>query len=49
MLAIEQVKKIIGDPDISDEEAEQIRDECRIFAEIIFERWLKNKSPRDDE
>jgi hypothetical protein len=40
MLAIEKIKELIGDPKISDEEAECVRDECQIFAEIIFDQWL---------
>jgi len=43
MLAIEKVKELIGDPNISDEEAECVRDECRILAEIIFDQWLAEK------
>jgi hypothetical protein len=40
MLTLEKVKGLIGDAGLSDEEAELVRDECRIFAEIIFEQWL---------
>ena len=43
MLAIEKIKELIGDPKISDEEAECVRDECRIFAEIIFDQWLAER------
>lgn len=43
MLTIERIKELIGSADLSDSEAEQIRDECRIFAEIIFEQWLYEK------
>jgi hypothetical protein len=42
MLNIPDVKKLIGDETISDQEAEQVRDECRIFAEIVFEQWLED-------
>ncbi len=55
MLTIEKIKELIGDSDISNDEAEGIRDECRILAEIIFERWLDEKrknqirSPRSNQ
>ena len=42
MLSIERTKELLDDPSISDEEAEQIRDECRILAEIVFELWREN-------
>ena len=41
MLSIERLREV--DPNLkglTDEEVEKIRDECRIFAEIIFESWL---------
>ena len=40
MLSIERVKELINDPDISDAEVEQIRDEYHTLVEIIFEVWL---------
>lgn len=39
MLSIEEVKKIIGDPSITDKEIKVIRDECYSLAEIIYEMW----------
>ena len=43
MLSIEKTKKLIGDPNMSDEEAEKIRDEFRALAEIIFEDWYEKR------
>lgn len=42
MLSIERVKEILGS-NVSDEEAEKIRDGCQSLAEIIFEQWLEDK------
>ena len=36
MLTVERIKEIIDDPSLSDEELEQIRDELRCLAELIF-------------
>jgi len=41
MLSIEETKKLLGDQNVSDEEAEKIRDDFRMLAEIAFEKWLK--------
>jgi hypothetical protein len=43
MLNLEQVKKLLNDPAISDEEALEIRDQFYSLAEIIFEQWQKEK------
>ena len=42
-MTTEGAKDLINSPDFSDKKAEQIRSECRIFAEIIFEQWLYEK------
>ena len=43
MLTLEQVKKILDDPSISDQEALEIRDQLHALAEIIFEQWQKER------
>lgn len=44
MLSIEDTKKILNDPNMSDEEATKIRDGFRALVEIIFEQWLYEKN-----
>jgi hypothetical protein len=39
MLSIERVKELLKDQNISNEEAEEIRDGCRSLAEVIFTQW----------
>lgn len=43
MLTIQQIKNMLGDPNISDAEATEIRDGFRSLAEVIFEQWEKEK------
>ena len=43
MISLEQVKALLNDPTISDEEVLEIRDQCYSLAEIIFEQWQKDK------
>lgn len=43
MLSVERVKELLNDPKISDEETEKIRDEFYIFADMIFDKWIKDK------
>lgn len=37
MLSIEKTKKLIGDPNVSDEEVRQLRDACYGLSELTFE------------
>lgn len=39
-ISIAQTKEILKRPDMSDEEAEYIRDGFRSLAEIIYEKWM---------
>lgn len=43
MITIQQIKTILNNPNLSDEEAIAIRDGFRSLAEIIFEQWEKEK------
>lgn len=43
MLTIQQFKKTLNDPTISDSEALEIRDQLYSLAEIIFEQWQAEK------
>ncbi|MBI3337021.1 MAG: hypothetical protein HY005_00150 [Candidatus Staskawiczbacteria bacterium] len=43
MLSVERVKELLKDKNISDKEAEEIRDDFRIFAEIIFDKWMNER------
>ena len=47
MLSVERVKELLNDPKISDPEAEQIRDEFYIFAEMIFDKWVEDKKKEE--
>ena len=44
MLTIQQVKRTLNDPAISDSEALEIRDQLYSLAEIIFEKWQKERA-----
>jgi hypothetical protein len=43
MLSIQQVKKILNKPEMSDEEVEALRDAYRSLAEVIFEQWMRDR------
>ena len=43
LLTIEQTKKILNNPELSDEQLTEIRDGYRLMAEVIFEKWIEER------
>jgi len=43
MLTLEQMKKLLNDPTLTDSEILEIRDQLSSLAEIIFEKWHQDK------
>jgi len=43
MLTVEQTKKLLNNPALSDEMAEKIRDDFRLLAEVIFKKQRQEK------
>ena len=43
MLSVERTKELIGEPNMSDDEAEALRDSFRAMAEVMFEQWQYEK------
>lgn len=53
MLTLEQARKLLNDPTLSDEDVLEIRDQLYALAEIIYEQWeidrAKEKKRRLEE
>jgi len=49
MLSIQQTKKLLGEPNMSNEEAGQIRSRSYEFADLIINRWLAKKKLKNIE
>jgi hypothetical protein len=52
MVSVEEIRTLAGDTDMSEKDAEEIRDSLRILAEIILEQWVrevKAQPPQYDE
>ena len=43
MLTLEQMKKLLDDPSIPDDQVLEIRDQLYALAEIIYEKWQQDK------
>lgn len=44
MLTIEQTKELLGEPNMSDTEAGQMRQRSYKLADLFIDRWLADKS-----
>ena len=44
MLTLDRVKELLNEPSMSDQQAEEIRDKLRVFAEIIFDQWQSERA-----
>jgi hypothetical protein len=45
MLTLEQMKKLLNDPSLTDSEILEIRDQLYSLAELIFEKWQQDRKP----
>jgi len=43
MLTLEQMKELLDDPSLSDNQVLEIRDQLYALSEIIFEKWQQDK------
>lgn len=48
MLTIERTKQLLNNPALSDKEAEAIRDDFRLLAEIIFQQSQTQRKKQSD-
>ena len=42
MISVEEMKTILNDKSLSDEEVREIRDGLRALAEVVFEKWQQD-------
>lgn len=46
IISVQETKKILNDPTLSDKQAGEIRDSFRMLSEVVFDKWYderKNK------
>lgn len=46
VVSIEQAKKILNDPKLSDEQVLEIRDGFRMLSEVIFDVWFEERKTK---
>lgn len=44
MLSLAEVKELMGDKSLSEEEAEELRDACCCFAELLLNAWQNRRA-----
>lgn len=43
LLSIEETKKILNNPSLTEEQLTEIRDGYRLMAEVIFDKWVEDR------
>ena len=43
-IGLEQARELLGDPTLTDEQVEEIKEQVRLMVEIIYEKWLQDQS-----
>jgi hypothetical protein len=46
MLSTDHIKQLLNDSSFTDEQIEEIRDACRVLAELMFEAWRRDDLTR---
>lgn len=48
MITLQQLKELLGEPNMSDTEAEKVRSKSYEFADLLFDRWtIQRKNPKN--
>lgn len=50
MITLQQLKKLLGEPNLTDAEAEKVRSKSYQFADLLFDRWvIQRKNSQNQE
>ena len=42
-LGLEEARELLGDPKLTDQEVDDIKEQVRLMVEIIYEKWLQDQ------
>ncbi len=43
-IGLEEARELLGDPKLTDQEVEDMKEQVRLMVEIIYEKWLQDQS-----
>ena len=43
-ISVEQARELLEDPTLTDDQVEEIKEQVRLLVEVIYERWLQDRS-----
>ena len=49
MISLQETKELLGEPNMSDGEAEKARRKSIEFVDLLFNRWLTDKKPKENK
>jgi len=45
-ISLDRAKELLGDPALTDEKVEEIKEHVRLLVEIIYEKWSQDRGQR---
>ena len=49
IISLKDAKALLEDPNLTDQEVEEIKEQIRLMLEIIYEKWLQDQKNRDNQ
>ena len=46
-ISLEEAREFLGNPNLTDQEVDEIKEQVRLLVEIIYEKWLQDRSQND--
>ena len=46
-ISLEEARELLGNPNLTDQEVDEIKEQVRLLVEIIYEKWLQDRSQND--
>ena len=43
-ISLEEARELLGIPNLTDEQVEEIKEQVRFLVEVIYEKWLQDRS-----
>ena len=48
-ISLEEARELLGNPNLTDQEVDEIKEQVRLLVEVIYEKWLLDRSQNDGD
>lgn len=46
-ISLEEARELLGIPNLTDQDVDEIKEQVRLLVEVIYEKWLQDRSQHD--